>query len=157
MSNVTCGITGKVIPPEDAGGCNNAEGCDDCPHNEDVHEHDPDCPFCTDPHPLNVLVLRTMRILYEKGILPERINMNGSQKSAEIGGSMPVNEDKWQHRSAMMKCMACMYYVPKESLRLFTPGNGVGRCRRHAPTTNGWVVVREGDWCGDHKLDENKA
>jgi hypothetical protein len=27
-----CGMTGKVIPPEDAGLCNNAEGCDNCCH-----------------------------------------------------------------------------------------------------------------------------
>jgi hypothetical protein len=31
---VTCGMTGKEIPPEDAGGCNNAEGCDHCVHND---------------------------------------------------------------------------------------------------------------------------
>jgi hypothetical protein len=27
-----CGMTGRVIPPEDAGLCNNAEGCDNCCH-----------------------------------------------------------------------------------------------------------------------------
>jgi hypothetical protein len=32
----TCGMTGKEIPPEDAGPwCNNAMGCETCPHNED--------------------------------------------------------------------------------------------------------------------------
>ena len=35
-----CGITGKVIPPEDAGLCNNAEGCDNCCH----YEEDEDLP-----------------------------------------------------------------------------------------------------------------
>jgi hypothetical protein len=29
---VSCGVTGYAIPPEDAGRCNNAEGCDTCPH-----------------------------------------------------------------------------------------------------------------------------
>jgi hypothetical protein len=32
----------------------------------------------------------------------------------------------------------------------------LGRCRRHAPTMNGYPAVFEDDWCGDHKLDENK-
>jgi hypothetical protein len=31
----------------------------------------------------------------------------------------------------------------------------VGRCRRHAPTMNGYPVVYMSDWCGDHKLNEN--
>jgi len=30
-----------------------------------------------------------------------------------------------------------------------------GRCRRHAPTMNGYPVVFHADWCGDHKLNEN--
>lgn len=37
---------------------------------------------------------------------------------------------------------------------VYTPG--LGRCRRHAPTMNGWPAVFGEDWCGDHKLDENK-
>jgi hypothetical protein len=32
----------------------------------------------------------------------------------------------------------------------------VGRCRRHAPSMSGWPVMFTADWCGDHKLDENK-
>ena len=35
--------------------------------------------------------------------------------------------------------------------------NDVGRCRRHAPTMNGYPVVMLDDWCGDHKLDETKV
>jgi hypothetical protein len=34
--------------------------------------------------------------------------------------------------------------------------NPFGRCRRHAPTLNGYPAVFDHDWCGDHKLDENK-
>jgi len=33
----------------------------------------------------------------------------------------------------------------------------VGRCRRHAPTMGGYPTVFFNDWCGDHKLDENKV
>jgi hypothetical protein len=32
----------------------------------------------------------------------------------------------------------------------------IGRCRRHAPTMKGFPAVFMSDWCGDHKLDENK-
>ncbi len=32
----------------------------------------------------------------------------------------------------------------------------LGRCRRHSPTMNGYPAVFVNDWCGDHKLDENK-
>lgn len=33
----------------------------------------------------------------------------------------------------------------------------IGRCRRHAPTMAGFPVVFVTDWCGDHKLDEEKV
>jgi len=42
-----------------------------------------------------------------------------------------------------------MYNIPK-----IAP---LGRCRKHAPTLDGWPAVFESDWCGDHKLDENKV
>lgn len=60
--------------------------------------------------------------------------------------------DNWKHRSDNMKCKTCMWFKGKES------SNGVinlGRCRRHAPTMNGYPVVFVNDWCGDHKLNEN--
>jgi hypothetical protein len=37
---------------------------------------------------------------------------------------------------------------------LKAPSQEIGRCRRHAPTMNGYPVVTAGDWCGDHKLNE---
>ena len=63
--------------------------------------------------------------------------------------------DNWRHRSLGMRCTTCMWYVPKQSAVERT-GPGVGRCRRHCPTMNGWPVMVETDWCGDHKLDEEK-
>jgi hypothetical protein len=93
------------------------------------------------------------------------------------GANMP---DNWKHRSEGMKCKTCMWFVPKvpnylqndciiaEKTCLGHPGRPVtageilkqpydlGRCRRHAPTMNGWPVVFVNDWCGDHKLDEEK-
>ena len=56
------------------------------------------------------------------------------------------SEDNWLHRSAKMKCRTCMWYAQKKET--------LGRCRRHAPTMNGWPVMFETDWCGDHKLNE---
>jgi hypothetical protein len=58
--------------------------------------------------------------------------------------------DNWVHRSSSMLCRTCMYYAPKLGLR------NLGRCRRHAPTMSGWPVMFSTDWCGDHKIDENK-
>jgi hypothetical protein len=33
----------------------------------------------------------------------------------------------------------------------------LGRCRKHAPTMNGYPVIYMTDWCGEHKLDETKV
>ena len=60
----------------------------------------------------------------------------------------PELRDPWIHRSTGMKCRTCMWFAPKAA--------SLGRCRRHAPTMNGYPVVFESDWCGDHKLDEEK-
>lgn len=61
--------------------------------------------------------------------------------------------DPWKHRSDGMSCKTCMWYVRKES----GAPTELGRCRRHAPTMNGYPVVFPSDWCGDHKLDETRA
>jgi hypothetical protein len=47
-----------------------------------------------------------------------------------------------------------MYYVPK--LDKNDKETGLGRCRRRSPLGNGWPVVFETCFCGDHKLDESK-
>lgn len=61
--------------------------------------------------------------------------------------------DNWQNRAAVMRCDNCMAFAPKVSedgeVRL-------GRCRRHAPTISGFPAVFPGDWCFDHRLDENR-
>lgn len=63
--------------------------------------------------------------------------------------------DPWVHRSEGMKCKTCMWFVPKivSQAAIFN----TGRCRRHAPTMGGYPVVFVNDWCGDHKVDENKV
>ncbi|MFZ4436803.1 MAG: hypothetical protein ACOYOS_00085 [Syntrophales bacterium] len=67
---------------------------------------------------------------------------------------VPV-EDPWKHRSKEMRCATCMWFVGKQPSNL-SACYDIGRCRRHAPTMNGYPVVFVRDWCGDHKLDENK-
>ena len=64
-------------------------------------------------------------------------------------------DDPWKHRSAGMKCSTCMWFAPKKIIVNEESVDGpVGRCRRHAPTMNGYPVVFVTDWCGDHKLNE---
>lgn len=67
----------------------------------------------------------------------------------------PFNiKDPWAHRSLGMRCATCMWFVAKGLPYLGKAQ--MGRCRRHAPTMNGYPVVFANDWCGDHKLDEEK-
>lgn len=68
--------------------------------------------------------------------------------------------DPWKHRSSNMRCSTCIWFVPKAVEGLVAMKQDariVGRCRRHAPTMGGYPVVFSTDWCGDHRLDENKA
>ena len=66
--------------------------------------------------------------------------------------------DPWKHRSEGMQCKTCMWFVPKKHMTQdgYSPDYHLGRCRRHAPTMGGYPVVFVNDWCGDHRLDENK-
>lgn len=71
-----------------------------------------------------------------------------------------LGEDNWKHRKAGMRCTTCMFFVRKRTEdsgpRVDSGKGDLGRCRRHAPTMAGFPAVFETDWCGDHKLDENK-
>ena len=62
--------------------------------------------------------------------------------------------DPWAHRSSGMLCSTCMWYVVKETTSPVV--QTLGRCRRRSPTMNGYPAVFGADWCGDHKLDENR-
>ena len=64
-----------------------------------------------------------------------------------------ADNDPWKHRSKLMMCKNCMWFVFKEA----KVSTKIGRCRRHSPTMNGYPVVFDTDWCGDHKVDENKV
>ena len=68
---------------------------------------------------------------------------------------MDSDQDPWRHRSSGMRCGTCMWNVTKVP-EVAVSEAVLGRCRRHAPTMNGYPAVFDSDWCGDHKLDENK-
>ncbi len=69
-----------------------------------------------------------------------------------------MSGDNWKHRSKGMLCATCMYFVKKVIVEEGHPETDkvIGRCRRRSPTMNGWPVMFSTDWCGDHKLDEEK-
>jgi len=79
--------------------------------------------------------------------------------------NMTQENDPWKHRSAGMRCQTCIWYVAKHPAAVAQGVIGgyqsapaqIGRCRRHAPTISGYPVVYMTDWCGDHRLDENKV
>ena len=63
--------------------------------------------------------------------------------------------DNWENRDTRMICLTCRHFV----MKLPDHNNDApefGRCRKHAPTLNGFPAVFGTDWCGDHKLNENK-
>jgi hypothetical protein len=73
-----------------------------------------------------------------------------SEKDAD---TLKTERDPWKHRSKRMLCTSCMFYVEKEGT---TTSDPIGRCRRHAPSLGGFPAVYPTDWCGDHKIDENR-
>jgi hypothetical protein len=74
------------------------------------------------------------------------------------GAVAKQSSDPWVNRSSGMRCRTCIWFVSKEpqALTVTVKSHEVGRCRRHAPTMGGYPVVYMTDWCGDHRLDENK-
>lgn len=75
------------------------------------------------------------------------------QTYPEPGEETVISEttrDPWKHRSKGMKCSTCVFYVQKGDV------GGFGRCRANAPTMKGYPAVFETDWCGAHRMDEEK-
>ena len=79
-------------------------------------------------------------------------DFNREIPNVDPGKIVNENKDPWKHRSDFMKCKSCMWFVPKTVET--SPSYHLGRCRRHAPTMNGYPVVYVNDWCGDHKVNE---
>ena len=84
-------------------------------------------------------------------------DLDGNSVDYDFVLELDGTDDPWIHRSSKMRCKTCMWFVKKNNDGYdVAEGNFVGRCRRHAPTMSGYPVVFPDDWCGDHKLDENK-
>lgn len=61
---------------------------------------------------------------------------------------MTTDGDLWANLATYC-CNTCRFFVPKDTAK--------GRCRRHAPTMDGYPVVYTEDWCGDHKIGTNPS
>ena len=73
-----------------------------------------------------------------------------------VSGIGSIEEDPWKHRANNMKCRTCMWFVLKSTNTPRVGSDTLGRCRRHSPTISGFPAIFMHDWCGDHKVDENK-
>ena len=91
----------------------------------------------------------------EQGLHP-RGDESGPSPSPDEPEREITGPDPWKHCAAGMKCDTCMWFVRKELPEGEGALSALGRCRRHAPTMNGYPAVFRTDWCGDHKLDETK-
>jgi len=62
---------------------------------------------------------------------------------------LTATTDNWRDKSTF-RCGTCMYFVEKS--------NNIGRCRFNPPVVvNGYPVVYDTDFCGQHKLDYRKV
>lgn len=77
-----------------------------------------------------------------------------------------MDQDNWADRNNNMRCRTCRFFVPKKrgtELMFQNPHIDpaefvLGRCRWGAPVVQqGWPAVFASDWCGQHKLDENRV
>lgn len=85
---------------------------------------------------------------YMVGITTEQLNDLAKRKAVAV-------TDNWKNSKTGMQCHRCMFWVRKSD-----QGSEVviGRCRRNAPVMGeGWPVTYAEDWCGQFKLDEEKA
>ncbi len=73
------------------------------------------------------------------------------QRPLELVGPLPIPEDLNLEPGVIYPEGAAERAVITSG-----PNGRLGRCRKRAPTLNGFPAVFENDWCGDHKLDENK-
>lgn len=85
---------------------------------------------------------------------PEPMAFGGPEVMRQEAQIAKKSADPWIHRSDNMLCKKCIWFVPKQPNNKI--GYDLGRCRRHAPTISGYPVVFVNDWCGDHRIDENK-
>jgi len=59
--------------------------------------------------------------------------------------------EKWNRNK--LRCFNCVFFEGKEDATGFIQ---VGRCIRNAPTIRGFPIMLPNQFCGEHRLDENK-
>lgn len=104
--------------------------------------------------PADAKELEAQRVHVELAAVERKVHQAKEDPRVPIDRLRRTSPDPWKHRGDAMHCSTCMWYVAKNAPQNVTE---LGRCRRHAPTMNGYPVVFPVDWCGDHKLDEMKA
>lgn len=69
-----------------------------------------------------------------------------------------MTHDLWNDRHLNRRCETCMYWLEKEPKHPRSKQYDIiGRCRRNAPVVQiGYPTTYPSDWCGEHKLDEEK-
>ena len=65
-------------------------------------------------------------------------------------------KDNWKGRTTGMICGTCVFFVEKVTSIVQREDHFIGRCRANAPTMKGFPIVFSDDWCGYHRIDENK-
>ncbi len=101
-----------------------------------------------------------MELSPDRKDVPTEERAQAVERPLASGTGTRMPDDPWAHRSVAMRCNTCMFFVTKRPSVLGTVAQAergyLGRCRRRAPTMSGYPAVFESDWCGDHKIDENK-
>jgi hypothetical protein len=78
--------------------------------------------------------------------------LDGTDRREHVGlVSLEMPADPWANRATFV-CRTCMFFNPSRPVSGFKPEELIGRCRRHAPTSNGYPPVYPNEWCGDHKM-----
>lgn len=80
----------------------------------------------------------------------DRVEEKVPEKEGVLIG-LGYGDDLWGDKEGMI-CNTCAFFVEKKSKVVRIVSNILGRCRRRAPTMNGYPAVFSRDWCGDHKL-----
>jgi hypothetical protein len=84
---------------------------------------------------------------------PGKLKEEVRYAEGQLGSPDPPPSSAPCLRPEGMRCKSCIWFAgsPAEGERIIH----VGRCCRHAPTTDGFPVVYVNDWCGDHSVNEH--
>jgi len=67
----------------------------------------------------------------------------------QASNAVPIRPiDNWADKAAFV-CATCMWFMVKGPV---FGHSDMGRCRKKAPTLQGWPAMFSTDFCGDHKI-----